>query len=97
MNAELAQLGPFLLDAVPDASVTLKEQGTGVEFSVVTHVRSRLFLLANPTETPREVTLQFASAKDGILKPVGRGSEITVAGGFAKVKLDANGAVAFQD
>lgn len=97
VNAELAQIGPFLIDAVPDASVTLQEQGSGVEISAVTHAGSRLILLANPTETAREVTLQFTSAKDGILKPVGRGSEVTIAGGFAKVKLDANGAAALQD
>ncbi|MEI7822989.1 MAG: hypothetical protein WCK55_18925, partial [Verrucomicrobiota bacterium] len=31
VNAELAQIGPFLLDAKPDASVTLKERESGVK------------------------------------------------------------------
>jgi hypothetical protein len=97
VNGELAQIGPFLLDAVPDASVTLREKDAGVEISAVTRAGSHLILLANPTETAKEVTLQFASAKDGILKPIGRGPEITVAGGKAKVKLDANGSAAFQN
>ena len=30
VDAELAQIGPFLLDAKPDASVTLKERDSGV-------------------------------------------------------------------
>lgn len=96
INAELAQIGPFLLDAIPDASVTLKERNSGVEISTVTHAGSHLILLANPSETRREVTLQFANARDGILKPVGGGSEISIAGGIAKVRLAGNGGAAFQ-
>jgi hypothetical protein len=97
VNTELTQIGPFLLDAAPDASVTLKEGGQGAEISAVTRAGSRLILLANPTDAAREVTLQFAFTKDGVLKPVGRGLGVAIKGGVAKVKLEANGAAAFQN
>jgi hypothetical protein len=97
VNTELARLGPFLLDSTPDPSVTLKERGTGVEIRAASRDGSRLILLANPTDTAKEVTLEFASAPGGTLKPVGRGATLNFQGGTAKVKLEANGTATFQD
>ena len=97
VNAELAKIGPFLLDAAPDPSVTLKERGTGVEIRIASRAGSRLILLANPTDTAKEVTLEFATAPGGALKPVGRGPALNFQGGTAKVKLEANGTAAFQN
>jgi hypothetical protein len=97
VNTELARLGPFLLDAAPDLSVTLKGRGTGVEILAASRAGSRLILLANPTDTAKEVTLEFASAPGESLKPVGRGATLNFQGGTAKVKLGANGTAAFQD
>lgn len=97
VNAELAQTGPFLLDAKPDASVMLRDRGTGVEFRAVSRGSSRLILLANPTDTAREVTLEFASVPEGIFKPVGGGAEIAVHRGMAKVRLGANGTAALRN
>ncbi len=94
--AELAQIGPFMLDATPDATVTLAEGASDVEISAVTRVGSRMILLANPNEKAREVTLQFTTTQDGILKPVGSGSGFTIISGRARVVLEANAAVAFQ-
>jgi hypothetical protein len=97
VNADLAKIGPFLLDATPDPSVTLKERGTGVEIRAASRAGSRLILLANPTDTAKEVTLEFSSARGESLKPVGRGTALTFQGGTAKVKLEANGTAAFQN
>ena len=97
VNAELAQLGPFLLDATDDTSVALKERGDGVEFRAVSRDGSRLVLLANPTDAGKEVTLTFSSTPDGFLKPVGAGAEIAIHGGVAKVKLAANGTAALRN
>jgi len=57
---------------------------------------THLILLANPGEAAREVTLQLASPVDGVLKPVGRGAEVSVRGGAANVKLGSNETAAFQ-
>ena len=97
VNAELAQLGPFLLDSAPDASVTLNERGAGVEMHAVSRDGSRLVLLANPTDAAMEVTLTFSSTPDGFLKPIGAGAEIAIHGGVAKVKLKANGTAALRN
>ncbi len=97
VNAELAQLGPFLLDAKPDASVTLKERGAGVEFRAASRDGSRLVLLANPTDEEKEVTLHFSATPDGTLRPVGRGPDVAIHGGVAKVKLEASGTAALRD
>ena len=97
VNEELAESGPFLLDAKPDASVMLKEHDSGVEFRAVSRGGSRLILLANPTDKAQEVTLVFPSASDGILKPIGRGSDVPIRHGSAKVKLYANGTAALRD
>jgi len=96
VNAELAQIGPFLLDATPDASVTLRAPGDGVQIRAVSRAGSQLILLANPTVAPREVTLAFASQSGGILQPLAGGSDIAIHAGIATVKLEANGAVALQ-
>jgi len=95
VNAELARVGPFLLDSTPDASVTLKE-GAGVEILAVSRANSHLILVANPTDAPKEVTLQFASSADGTLKPVGPGAAAAIEGELAKVKLEANGTAALE-
>jgi hypothetical protein len=97
VNGELAQIGPFLLDATPDATVAVKERDSGVEMRTVARDGSRLVLLANPTDAAREVTLEFASSPDGVLKPVGSGSDVTIRGGAAKVKLAANGTAALRN
>jgi len=97
VNAELARLGPLLLDATPDTSVTLKEREAGVELRAVSRGATRLILLANPTEAAREVTLEFASTPTGILSAGGQGSEVAIRGGQAKVKLEAHGTAALQN
>jgi hypothetical protein len=97
INAELAQIGPFLLEASPDDSVVLKEGGPEVEISVASRQGSHLILLANPSENARDVTLQFASAKNGLLKPVGQGSDVLIMDGLVKVKLPAKGTAAFKN
>ncbi len=96
VNADLAQIGPFLLDAKPDATVTLKEGGSGVEIRAVSRCGSRLILLANPADTAREATIEIPSAPDGILKPIGRGTDIAIRGGIAKMMLEANGTAALR-
>ncbi|HSH95176.1 MAG TPA: hypothetical protein VK968_13575, partial [Roseimicrobium sp.] len=97
VNAELAQIGPFVLDAAADPSVTLKEQGTGVEFRAFSGGGKHLILLANPNDAPREVTLAFASTKEGALRPIGTGSEVAVRNGITKVKIEVNGTLALRD
>lgn len=97
ITSDLAQIGPFLLDAKSDATVTLKERGSGVEFRAVSRGGSRLILLANPADTAREVTLEFTSAPDGVLKTIGHGTDVAIRDGIAKVKLDANGTAALRD
>lgn len=96
INAELAETGPFLLDSAPDPSVALKERGA-VQLRAVSHTGSRLILLANPTAAATEATLQFASTPEGALKRVGPGDGITIHGGTAKVRLEANGTAAFRN
>ena len=97
VNADLAQIGAFLLDAKPDPSVTLRERDSGVEIRAVSRGGSRLVLLANPTDAAREVTLKFATTPDGNLKPIGHGTDVAIRGGIAKVRLDANGTGALRD
>ena len=97
VDAELAQIGPFLLDAKPDASVTLKERESGVKIRAASRGGSRLILLANPTDTAREVTFEFAATPDGILKPIRHGTNVASRGGIAKVKLEASGTAALLE
>ncbi len=97
VNADIAQIGPFLLDATEDASVTMKERGAGVEFRAVSRDGSRLILLANPTDAEKEVTLHFSATPDGTLRPVRRGTDAAIHGGVAKVKLEANGTAALRN
>ncbi len=96
VNAELQQIGPFLLDATPDQSVTLKEQGTGVEFRAFSSGNNHVILAANPSETPREITLAFTSAPDKALQPIGSGAGVAPQNGTARVKIEANGTLALQ-
>jgi hypothetical protein len=58
---------------------------------------SRRILLANPTDEPREVSLDFAGLLGGgaILKPIGNGAAIPIQKFHAKVKLEAYGTAAF--
>ena len=97
VDAELAQIGPFLLDAKPDASVTLKERDSGVKIRAASRRGSRLILLANPTDTAREVTREFAATPDGILKPIDHGTNVAILGGIAKVQLEASGTAALLE
>ena len=97
VDAELAQIGPFLLDAKPDASVTLKERDLGVKIRAASRGGLRLLLLANPTDTAREVPLEFAATPDGVLKPIGQGTNVASRGGIAKVKLEASGTAALLE
>ncbi len=97
VDAELAQIGPFLLDAKPDASVTLKERDSGVKIRAASHGGLRLILLANPTDTAREVPLEFAATPDGVLKPIGQGTNVASRGGIVKVKLEASGTAALLE
>ena len=97
VDAELAQIGPFLLDAKPGTSVTLKEHNPGVKIRAASRGGSRLILLANPTDTARDVTLEFAATPDGILKPIGHGTNVASCGGIAKVKLEASGTAALLE
>jgi hypothetical protein len=96
VNRELAQIGPFLLEAAPDTAVTLRERDSGVELRTVARGDSRLLLLANPTDTAKEIALQFANIADGTWKPIGRGKPLSVAKGAARVKLEPHGTAAFQ-
>jgi hypothetical protein len=97
VDAELAQIGPFLLDAKPGTSVTLKEHNPGVKIRAASRGGSRLILLANPTDTAREVTFEFAATPDGILKPIGHGTNVASCDGIAKVKLEASGTAALLE
>jgi hypothetical protein len=95
VNAELARVGPFLLGGSPDKTVTLKEKDAGVELLVAAQQNARRVLLANPNDAAREVTLEFTGPPAGTLKPVGKGTPISIESGRAKVKLEANGTAAF--
>lgn len=97
VNTEIAQIGPFLLDSTPDPSVTLKEHDSGVELRAATRGTSRLILLANPTNSAREVTLQVPSFAYGALKSIAQGSQVLIRGGAGKVKLEPNGTAALQN
>jgi hypothetical protein len=97
INAELAQLGPFLLDAVPEKAIMLKEKDTGVEMLAVARGKERRLLLANPSNEAREVTVDLGGAGAlSELKPSRKRTPISVAGGNTNVKLDANGTAAFS-
>lgn len=98
INAELAQLGPFLLDASPEATVTLSNPSAGVEMLSVSQHGARRILLANPTNEPREVALDFTGLMGGgaILKPIGQGAPIPIQKFSAKVKLEPYGTAAFS-
>jgi hypothetical protein len=94
VNAELAQIGPFVLDAETDPAVTLKE--TGLECRAFSSGARHLVLLANPSDSPRESVLAFASVGEMRLRSIGGGADVVVRGGVAMVKIEANGAMAFQ-
>lgn len=55
VNAELAQLGPFLLEAAPEKSIVLKEKDASVAMLAVSRGKERRILLANPNSEAREV------------------------------------------
>jgi hypothetical protein len=101
INAELAQLGPFLLEASPEATATIRDQRAGVEMLSVSQHNARRILLANPVNEPREVTLDFAGLMGGgsVLQPIGKGVPIPIdrsRGQDTKVKLEAYGTAAFS-
>jgi hypothetical protein len=79
--------------------MTLREKDAGVEMLVGARRNARWILLANPTDEVREVTLDFGgsiAASAGALNPIGEGAPVSIQGGAAKVKLEANGTAALS-
>ena len=66
INKELAEFGPFLLEATPDTAAAVKERDAGVEMVAFKRGEARLVLLANPTDQPREVTLTIGGAPEQV-------------------------------
>jgi hypothetical protein len=96
VNAELAQIGPLLLEASPDPTITLREQGSGVEFLAMSSGDQRLILFANPTDAAREIALSFPPELEKNLRPIGPGMDVPVRSGTARVKIEANGTLALR-
>jgi hypothetical protein len=96
INAELAQIGPLLLEGAADPTITLKGQGSGVEFRAISSGKERLILLANPTDAAREVDIVFTSTGDKTLRSIGQGVDVVARDGVAKARIEANGARALR-
>jgi hypothetical protein len=98
INAELAQLGPFILEASEDISIAFGDKDPGVGLLVLEHESVHWVLFANPNEHPLEVTLALTgtSGAGALLKPIGGGEAIQAGKFSARVKLEAFGTAAFS-
>ena len=85
INAEVRQIGEFLLDSRPDAAVLVKARASAVEWRVAVRGDSILLLLANATSERQTVSLEFASQPavlrrldTGVKLPSDKSAELTL-------------------
>jgi hypothetical protein len=61
VNKELAEIGPFLLEATADPAVKLKNgSGDGIEMFAATDGKKRVILLANPFDSPKAAFVGYS-------------------------------------
>jgi len=96
VNAELARIGPFLLDSQPDTTIKMTHPFGEIEFRAATRDGSHLVLLANPTGALKAVTLELKEPVEGMLKPIGEVRAVPIRNGVANVVLEANATAAFE-
>lgn len=93
INGEVKQIGEFLSDSQPEASVKLKDGGPGVELRADVKSGSTLILIANTENQPKTVTLQLP-ARGKSLKRLDGSKDVSVEKGIAKIPFAPNEAVA---
>lgn len=86
LNAEVKQIGEFLLDSTPDPGVRVTARESTVEWRAAASGDSILLLLANPSATPQKVSVRWTS-KSATLRRVDNGDNQPVENGAAEVTL----------
>lgn len=92
INAEVKQIGEFLLESQPDAAVKVTAPGSAVEWRAAVSGDSILLLLANPSSESQKVSLAWP-AKSAVLRRVSSGAKLQVENGAAELTLGPNEAL----
>jgi hypothetical protein len=92
INAEVKQIGEFLLDSKPDTSVQVTAPKSAVEWRAAASGDSILLLLANPSSEPQTVTLKWNS-KSAVLRRNDNGVKLPLENGAAEITLVPNEAL----
>jgi hypothetical protein len=78
LNAEVAKIGQFMMDAKPNADVSLAEKAEGVKLRAANREGKGMLLVANATGEAKTVTLKFPSAPTSLKRLDGKEAEPTL-------------------
>lgn len=92
INAEVKQIGEFLLESQPDVAVKVTARDSAVEWRAAASGDSILLLLANPSSEAQKVNLTWP-AKSAVLRRVVTGVKLPVENGAAEITLGPNEAL----
>lgn len=95
LNAEVKQIGEFLLDSAPDPAVKVTARESALQWRAAARGDSILLLLANPSSESNRVSLTWTS-KSAVLRRVDTGAKLQIENGAAEITLGPNEALGLR-
>lgn len=95
INAELQQIGPFLLDSAPEPGLRVTGPDMAVEWRAAKRDDAILLLLTNPSAESQTVKLHWTSPA-AVLRRLDNGCELQIQNGAAEITLGPHAAVSLR-